>query len=255
MDEYARGDVIVAYSGGVDSALLLKIACEAAKRTGTTVTAVTIKTKLHPSGEADEAARTAADMGAEHEIIEVDELEEAGIENNPKDRCYLCKKYMFSKVKALARQRRISTIIEGTNADDLKVYRPGIQAIRELEIKSPLADANLTKAEVRALAKEYGLSAAGKPSTPCLATRFPYDTKISYDEMRRVEKIEEEIRRMGFYNVRARVHGELVRIEVDKEKIPALIERRDVIIPLVKSLGYKFVTIDIEGFRSGSFDT
>ena len=173
IDQYLHEDVMIAFSGGVDSTLLLKMAVEASQKYHTRVYAVTIQTALHPVMEADEAKRMAEEIGAIHKVIHVDELEGAGIENNPVDRCYLCKKYMFTKVKELAHSLGISTILEGTNADDLKQYRPGIKAIQELGLQSPLLEANMTKKEIRELAAVYGLKAANKPSSPCPATRFP----------------------------------------------------------------------------------
>lgn len=254
MDEYTREDVMIAFSGGVDSSLLLKAACEAAKKHGTKVYAITIHTALHPVMEAELAKKEAEEIGAIHRTIQVDELAGAGIENNPEDRCYRCKHYMFEKVKGLAADMGIHVLIEGTNADDIKQYRPGIRAIRELGLKSPLLEAEMTKAQVRQLAAEYGISASNKPSMPCLVTRFPYGTPLSYEEMRKAEKIEDGIRDMGFYNVRARIHGSLVRIEVDAKDIEALVKRREEVIALVKGQGYTYVSLDLEGFRSGSQD-
>lgn len=254
MQEYARQDVMVAFSGGADSSLLLQIACEQAKKYGTQVYAITIQTALHPVTEATEAKQAAEAMGAIHHIIKANELAEAGIENNPTDRCYRCKHYMFSKVKALAAELQVPTIMEGTNSDDLQQYRPGLLAIKELGLKSPLAEANFTKAQVRKMAAEYKLAAAEKPSAPCLATRFPYGTKLTYGEMQRVDAIENTLHTMGFYNVRARIHGDLVRLEVDAEAIPQLAARRQEIIRLVKAQGYAYVCADLEGFRSGSQD-
>ena len=154
IDQYLHEDVMIAFSGGVDSTLLLKMAVEASQKYHTRVYAVTIQTALHPVMEADEAKRMAEEIGAIHKVIHVDELEGAGIENNPVDRCYLCKKYMFTKVKELAHSLGISTILEGTNADDLKQYRPGIKAIKELGLHSPLLEANMTKKEIRELAEK-----------------------------------------------------------------------------------------------------
>lgn len=254
MGSYAYEDVIIAFSGGVDSSLLLKLACEAARETKHTVYGILLHTMLHPSGEVESAERIAEEMGAVFKVIKIDELKEAKIENNPTDRCYRCKKYLFQSVLNEAKRLGVKTVIEGTNQDDLKVYRPGIRAVKELGIISPLADAGFTKEEVRRLAEAYGVSVFNKPSTPCLATRFPYGTQLSYEEMRKVEKGEALLRSRGFYNVRLRVYKELVRIETDVKDIPRLVEQREVIADYLKSLGYRYITVDLEGFRSGSMD-
>ena len=187
IDEYAAQDVMVAFSGGVDSTMLLMLCCEAAKKTGKQVYGVTMQTVLHPARELEEAGAACSEIGATHLVIKIDELQDAGIMNNPIDRCYLCKKYLFLRLRREAERLGISVIMEGTNEDDLHVYRPGIKALRELEIISPLAQAGLTKQEVRMLATEYGLSVASKPSAPCLATRFPYGTELTYEKMAQVE--------------------------------------------------------------------
>ncbi|HBA64369.1 MAG TPA: ATP-dependent sacrificial sulfur transferase LarE [Lachnospiraceae bacterium] len=254
MQMYAQKDLVVAFSGGVDSSLLLELACEAAKENGTTVYAVTMQTRLHPAAEIDHARRVAEEVGAVHCVIPVDELMEAGIKNNPAERCYLCKKCLFEKLLQKAEELHTDVVLEGTNEDDLHVYRPGLRAIRELGIHSPLAEAGLTKAEVRELAGRYGLSVSDRPAMPCLATRFPYGTELSYEELHRVERGEDYIRSLGFYNVRLRVHGDIVRMEVDTEAFPAVLERRGEILAQLKQLGYTYITMDLEGFRSGSMD-
>ncbi len=254
IDKYTNEDVIIAFSGGVDSSLLLKLACESAKAKGTKIYAVTFHTALHPMHEIDIAQKVAEEAGAIHYIIKVDELKQAGIENNPKDRCYLCKKSLFERLKNLADELQIITIIEGTNEDDLHVYRPGIRAIRELGIHSPLAASLMTKTDVRKMAAEYDVSVADRPSTPCMATRFPYDTPLSYDKMHMVEKGEEYLRNLGFYNERIRVHDDIARIEVDLEDLTKLLKHREDIVSYLKNLGFAYVTADLEGFRSGSMD-
>ncbi len=254
MSSYADGDVIIAFSGGVDSSLLLKLACEAAREKKHAVYGILLHTMLHPSGEAESARRIAEEIGAVFKVLKIDELKEAKIENNPPDRCYRCKKYLFRLVLDEAERLGVKTVIEGTNQDDLKVCRPGIRAVKELGIISPLADSGLTKEEVRRLAKACGVSVFNKPSTPCLATRFPYGTELSYEEMRKVEKGEAFLRNKDFYNVRLRVHKELVRIEIDENSIPGLIAQRVEVTEYLKSLGYSYITVDLEGFRSGSMD-
>ena len=289
MRRYTAEGAVVAFSGGVDSALLLKLACMAAgadKR----VYAVTVQTKLHPSGDLEAAKRSAVEAGAIHKVLQIDELAESGIEDNPLDRCYLCKREIFRKIKSLAEELGIGCVLEGTNADDLHQYRPGIGALRELQIISPLCECDMTKAEIRELAEYLGISAANRPSSPCLATRLPYGTRISYELLEKIDEGERYLHELGFYNVRLRVHelpplpdsgrmdgsgigtgkkpvhtggketgkgeqGELLaRIEVDREDIPKLLDRREEIVEMIKKLGFERVTADLEGFRSGSMD-
>ncbi|MCI8285627.1 MAG: ATP-dependent sacrificial sulfur transferase LarE [Firmicutes bacterium] len=251
---FVNEDCAVAFSGGVDSSLLLRLVCDAAKKTGVKVYAITMDTNLHPKGDIKIAEKMAKEAGAEHIVIRVDELNEAEIEGNPKDRCYKCKSFLFGRLKQEAAHLGAKAVLEGTNADDLKVYRPGIKALKELGIKSPLADAGMMKEEIRSVAEEIGISAASRPSAPCLATRFPYGTRLSYDELRRVEEGEEYIRSLGFYNVRLRVHGDIARIEVDKEDLTKLAALANDISERLKQLGYVYVTADLSGFKSGSMD-
>lgn len=254
MAQYAAQDIMVAFSGGVDSSLLLKMACDAAEKTGKKIYGATVQTKLHPIGEIEAARETAEEIGAIHCILTVDELIEAGIADNPVDRCYLCKKHLFQRMQQQAGELGICTILEGTNEDDLHVYRPGIKALRELQITSPLAEVHMTKEEVRKLAAEYGLSTASKPAVPCLATRFPYGTSLTYEKMRQVEKGENYLKTLGFCNVRLRVHDAVVRIEVDEKEFSRVMQHKDEITAYLKELGYGYITLDLEGFRSGSMD-
>lgn len=254
IDKYTDEDIIIAFSGGVDSSLLLKIACESAGKKGTTVNAITFHTKLHPMKDIEISQKVASEMGAVHRIIKVDELNESGIKNNPVDRCYHCKKYLFTSLIEMAKSMGIRTIIDGTNADDLNEYRPGLEALKELDIKSPLAITGCTKEEVREMAGELGISVANRPSAPCLATRFPYDTEISYEIMENIEKVENFISALGFFNVRVRVHGDIARIEVDKKDILKLIEHNEEVVKYMKEAGFLYVCVDLEGFRSGSMD-
>lgn len=249
-----KENVMVAFSGGVDSSLLLQLACSHAKQNGTIVYAVTACTKLHPHGDMEIARQVAEETGAIHRIIEIDELQETGIQNNPKNRCYLCKKGIFSRIIESGKELGVSIVLEGTNEDDLHVYRPGIQALKELGIRSPLAECGITKAEVRELAIEQGISVANRPSMPCLATRLPYGDPIRYELLAQIDKGEQYLRTFGFYNVRLRVHGAVTRIEVDQKDITKLIEHRIEITAELKKLGFVYITVDLEGFRSGSMD-
>lgn len=258
---YVPEGIAVAFSGGVDSALLLKMACMAAERAGA-LYAVTVQTRLHPATDLEAAKQMAKEFGAVHKVLQIDELAESSIETNPVNRCYLCKRSIFLKIKELAKELGAAAVLEGTNADDLHQYRPGIQALRELQIISPLAECGLTKAEIRELAASLGISAANRPSVPCLATRLPYGTKLNYELLVKIDEGERYLRALGFYNVRLRVHEltesagnkRLARIEVDKEDIPRLMNYRKELAEMVKRLGFSRVTVDLEGFRSGSMD-
>lgn len=254
VDKLSQEDVVLAFSGGVDSSLLLKLFAESTKKTGKKIYAVTVHTKIHPMKDLEISKRVADEMGVEHKVISIDELKEAGIEDNPVNRCYLCKKSIFEKLQRYAGELGVKQVVEGTNEDDLHVYRPGIKAIRELGINSPLADAGFTKEEVRKLASELGVSVSNRPSTPCMATRFPYGTMLDYDSIQRVEEAEKWIRDLGFYNVRIRVHKDIARIEVDKNEMIKLLEKKEEVVEKLKEFGYDYITLDLEGFRSGSMD-
>lgn len=254
MQKLAKKDLAVAFSGGADSSLLLKLAVDAASACGSTVYGIFMHTMLHPAGEAEEAGRLAEETGARFRVISVDELERAGILDNPTDRCYRCKKYLFERLLQECRELGVSIVLEGTNEDDLHVYRPGLRVVKELGIISPLADAGFTKEEVRRLGTELGIAASHKPASPCLATRFPYGVRLSYEAMRKVEQGERFIREQGFYNVRLRVHGNIVRIEVDTKEFPDFMKEREAAVSYLKELGYRYITLDLEGFRSGSMD-
>lgn len=254
LDKLTRENTAVAFSGGVDSSLLLKLLCIKAKSRGTLVYAIAAHTELHPSGDLEIAKRVAEESGAAFTVLKLQELKEADIVNNPIDRCYRCKKLLFKEIKRKAEELGAKILIEGTNLDDTKVYRPGLKAIEELGIKSPLKDAGFTKKEIRKLAATYDISVADRPSTPCLATRFPYGAVLSLEKMKKVEQGEAFLRELGLYNVRLRVHGETARIEVDEKDMPKLLESRKEVVEFLKGLGYWYITLDMEGFRSGSMD-
>lgn len=254
MEKYAEKDVAVAFSGGVDSALLLKLAVLHGREQGGKVYAITASTELHPSGDEALTAKVAEELGARHHILKVRELEQAGIRNNPEDRCYRCKKYLFEAIKETAKGLGAKSVLEGTNRDDLLVYRPGIKAIEELGVASPLKEAGLTKEQVRRLAQELGISVASRPSAPCLATRFPYGTRLTREGLKRVEAGETFLKTFGLYNVRLRVHGDIARIEADPAYLEKLLAHKDEVAGRLKELGYRYITLDLEGFRSGSMD-
>ncbi|WP_312810202.1 ATP-dependent sacrificial sulfur transferase LarE [Sedimentibacter sp.] len=254
MAGYAKGDICLAFSGGVDSSLLLKVAADAMKKTGKKVYAVTFDSRLHPSCDLEIAARVAKELGGIHKVVTVDELEQEEIRFNPVNRCYLCKNKLFQTLKEFAKGVGISCIMDGTNEDDMHVYRPGIKALRELGIVSLLAQLHITKAQVKKLAAEYGISVASRPSAPCMATRLPYNTEINYDILERIGQGEEFLRTMLNGNVRLRVHNDIVRIEVDPEAMEGLINNRERIVSDLKEMGFSYITVDLEGFRSGSMD-
>lgn len=247
-------DICLAFSGGVDSSLLLKAAKDAAVRTGRKVYAVTFDSRLHPSYDLEIARRVAQELGGIHEVITVDELEQEEIRTNPPDRCYLCKRHLFRSLKTFADSKNITVILDGTNEDDMHVYRPGIRALKELGIESPLALLHITKAQVKALAEVYGISVASRPSTPCMATRIPYGQQIDYEVLGRIAKGEAYLRQQIAGNIRLRLHGDVVRLEVDPARFVQVLEKRREIVDYLKELGFDYLTLDLEGFRSGSMD-
>ena len=254
MAEYAKEDICLAFSGGVDSSLLLKVAADAVKKTGKKVYAVTFDSRLHPSCDLEIAARVAKELVGIHKVVTVDELEQEEIRFNPVNRCYLCKNKLFQTLKEFAKGVGISCVMDGTNEDDMHVYRPGIKALRELGIVSLLAQLHITKAQVKKLAAEYGISVASRPSAPCMATRLPYNTEINYDILERIGQGEGLLRTMLNGNVRLRLHNDIVRIEVDPEAMEGLINNRERIVSDLKKMGFSYITVDLEGFRSGSMD-
>ncbi len=262
LKSYIHSGLCLAFSGGVDSTLLLKAAMDAqsdiAKTTGSTslkpVTAITFMTMLHPQSDLDEARYFASELGSRHEVLYIDEFQNPAILKNPIDRCYQCKKMLFQTLCDWIQENDYKTIIDGTNLDDTKVYRPGIKALAELGIKSPLKELNFTKQNVREMAALLGMKVSKKPSTPCMATRFPYDTTFDRADIARVEQAEIYLKTFGFTNVRLRIHQDIARIEIDPCDFTILITHREEIIHHLKDIGYTYITLDLEGFRSGSMD-
>ena len=254
MRELVSEDICLAFSGGVDSSLLLKVAADAAAETGKKVYAVTFDSRLHPSCDLRIARQVAGELGGIHQVMEVDELEQEEIRMNPVNRCYLCKRHLFMTLKKLAGEKGVRRILDGTNEDDMHVYRPGIRALKELGIISPLAELHITKEAVKGMASEYGISVASRPSTPCMATRLPYNTRIDYDVLDRIAQGEAYLRDVLPGNVRLRLHGGIARLEVDNEAFARLLDRRADVVRRLKGLGFTYVALDLEGFRSGSMD-
>lgn len=253
-EKYAKQDVCIAFSGGVDSSLILIMACEAAAKTGKKVYAVTMDTVLHPKADVETVKKVLEKTNAIHEILTMDELAVPEIRNNPKNRCYLCKKALYTKMMDFAREKGAEILLEGSNEDDLHVYRPGLQAVKELGILSPLAECGVTKAEVREVAAEYEISTANRPSTPCLATRLPYGAELDLELLKRIDEAENYLKSFGWRNVRLRVHDTITRLEIDVETFPDVLAHRDEIRNKLKELGFLYITLDLEGFRSGSMD-
>ena len=247
------GSVAVAFSGGVDSTFLLKAAHEVL---GDKAIAVTAQSCSFPKRELTEAKIFCKKEGIRHIICESEELEIDGFSKNPPNRCYLCKHELFEKMKQLAADNGIAYVAEGSNMDDNGDYRPGLQAIAELDIKSPLRKAELTKAEIRELSKDMDLPTWDKPSFACLASRFVYGESITKEKLAMVEKAEQLLLDYGFRQVRVRIHDNLARIEVLPEQFDKLMEekvRADVVAKL-KEYGFLYVTMDLAGYRMGSMN-
>jgi uncharacterized protein len=249
------GSVLVAYSGGVDSTLLLRAALDALGPER--VLAVTATSPVYPRREVEEAGELALALGARHRVVSACQMEDERFVQNPPRRCYFCKLGILGQLVALAREEGLAWVVEGTNASDAGDYRPGMQAVQETAgVRSPLEEAGLTKAEIRAISKELGLPTWDKPARPCLATRFPYNTPITAEELARVEAAEAFLDEMGFGDLRVRVHGAVARIEVPPAEIARLAqpEMRAQIVARFKELGYAYVALDLEGYRRGSLN-
>ena len=250
------GKVAVAFSGGVDSTLLLKAAAETLGADN--VLAVTAVSRFFPAREKDEAAAFAASLGVRQVFAYEDEMNIPGVPENGPDRCYHCKHALFTAMRELAAAEGYTTLAEGTNLDDEADYRPGMRALSELGIESPLRKAKLYKKDVRALSKELGLPTWQKPAFACLASRVPYGEPLTPEKLARIEKAEDKLRELGFTNLRVRDHhdGEIARIEVEREEFGRLLDRQiaDTVDTYLKQLGYTYVAVELTGYRMGNLN-
>jgi len=245
--------VAIAFSGGVDSTFLLKVAAEVL---GNDVVAITAHSSTYPERELNEAIDFAKSNGIRHRVIVSEELEVEGFANNPVNRCYLCKNELYEKIKAIAKEEGVNYILEGSNFDDLGDYRPGLQAVKEHGVLSPLREALLTKDEIRLLSKEIGLKTWNKQAFACLSSRFPYGEKITNERLRMIDKAEQLLLDLGFIQVRVRFHKDIARIEVSQEQFAKMLdsELREKIYKEFKEIGFMYTALDLKGYRTGSLN-
>jgi len=250
----ALGKVVVAFSGGVDSTFLLKVCIDELGRDN--VLAVTARSQAITEQEFFEAQELAKHLNARQILVDAGELDDPNIVENPPERCYYCKKHIFNRFLAIAREKGYNFVLEGTNFSDTDDFRPGMRAIRELQVLSPLKEAGLTKDEIRELSKQMGLPTWDKPSYACLFSRFPYGERITPEKLKRVAQAEAILRQNVFKQFRVRSHGELARIEVLQQDIEKFLEPsfRNMITQEFKKAGFVYVTLDLTGYRSGSMN-
>jgi uncharacterized protein len=247
------GSIAVAYSGGVDSTYLLKIASE---ELGSRVLAITAVSPTFSQREREKATELAENLGVNQVVFETDEMSNPNFKSNPPNRCYYCKHELFNRIREIAGEQGIEYIADGSNADDVDDYRPGMVALEELGIKSPLKVVGFSKKEIRERSKELDLPTWSLPSIACLASRFPYGTPITSPALRMIEDAENKLIDLGFRIVRVRYHGDVARIEIGEDEISRLIDStlRRKISDKVKAAGFKYVSFDIDGYRTGSLN-
>ncbi|MFT9498055.1 MULTISPECIES: ATP-dependent sacrificial sulfur transferase LarE [Thermotaleaceae] len=247
------GSLAVAFSGGVDSTFLLKVARDVL---GDNVIAVTACSSTYPEREFKEASDFAKKLGVKHIVIISEELDIEGFAENPVNRCYFCKHELFSKIKNVAKEHGIEYIADGSNVDDLGDYRPGLKAVNELGVVSPLKDAKLTKDDIRHFSKEMGLPTWDKPAFACLSSRFPYGHKITKEKLNMIDKAEQYLLDLGFKQVRVRYHEDIARIEVSPNERNKFFNEQllDKVYEMFKQIGFKYTTLDLKGYRTGSMN-
>lgn len=243
--------VVVAYSGGVDSTLLLRVAHE---QLGDKAIAITAVSPSLPKQELQQATRMAQEIGSEHITVNSSEFDCPDYIANSPDRCYHCKLVRLQELLEIARQRGFAYVVDGCNVDDMKDHRPGIRAARELEVRSPLTEAGLTKADIRTLSRDLGISIWNKPSSACLASRIPYGTAITQAKLDQIDQAEEFLHGLGLAQVRVRHHEDIARIEVQPQNLVLLLKNRSQIVDRLRELGFSYVTVDLEGYRTGSMN-
>lgn len=242
---------VIAYSGGVDSTFLIKVAYDTL---GKNALAVTATSSTYPKRELQDAKRYAHKIGIPHVIIHSEELEIPKFSDNPPQRCYYCKKELFRKIQQIAKEHRLNAVLDGSNADDRFDYRPGATARKELGIKSPLKDVGLTKQEIRGLSHTMYLESAEKPAFACLASRFPYGVKITNERLKQVESAEEFLFSLGVKQYRVRYHNHIARVEVATNDFQTILTHARQIVKRFKKLGFTYITLDLEGYRTGSLN-
>jgi uncharacterized protein len=246
------GGCVVGFSGGVDSTLLFAVAAEVL---GDRALAVTATSETYPERELREASEFARKIGGRHRVVESEELDIPGFAENPKNRCYYCKSELFTKLRKVADEEGLPFVLDGSNLDDRGDYRPGKQAACELNVRSPLDEAGLSKEDIRALSKDMDLPTWDKPSFACLSSRFPYGTTITREKVSQVGRAEESLRELGLRTIRVRHHGDMARIELGAAEFDRVVNGlRDEVIRLVKSAGYAYVALDLQGYRTGSMN-
>ncbi len=242
---------IVAFSGGVDSSLVAFVAAEVLGKASLAVTSGSASLKRR---DLDLARTLAERWGMRHRVIVTDELTKTDYRANPTDRCFHCKTSLYTALAEIAAREGIANVVNGTNIDDLGDHRPGLVAARDFRVKSPLVDAGFAKADVRALAAELGLDNAEKPQSACLSSRFPYGSHIDEARLAQVERAEEALADLGFLQFRVRHHEDVARLEIAADELPRALEMRDRLSDAVRACGYRFVALDLAGFRSGSLN-